>query len=113
MEVGPCASSVDGDAPNTLRARVTGDAEDMHDVEFEALPIKRRSGSFFLRFEMRETILVPIDGSEESFKGLRYACGLAKRLDASLRVLHVVAMPYLTETVFINLEPFIAAGKDI
>jgi nucleotide-binding universal stress UspA family protein len=62
---------------------------------------------------MRETILVPIDGSEESFKGLRYACGLAKRLDASLRVLHVVAIPYLTETVFINLEPFIAAGKDI
>ena len=60
---------------------------------------------------MSETILVPIDGSEESFKGLKYACGLAKRIDASLLVLHVVAFPYMMEPVYIDPEPFISAGK--
>jgi nucleotide-binding universal stress UspA family protein len=62
---------------------------------------------------MRATMLVPFDGSNQSLKGLRYACKLAKRLDASLRVLYVAAIPHVTELLFIDPAPFIAAGKTI
>jgi nucleotide-binding universal stress UspA family protein len=62
---------------------------------------------------MRDTILVPVDGSDASRNGLHYACRLAKRLDASLRVLHVAAIPYVTEPVLIDPQPFIAAGQAI
>ena len=62
---------------------------------------------------MGDTILVPVDGSDESLNGLKYACRLATCLNASLRVLHVVAMPYMTEPIYIDPEPFIAAGNAI
>lgn len=38
-------------------------------------------------------ILVAIDGSEQSFKAARYAMNMARRLDASIILLHVVSIP--------------------
>jgi len=38
-------------------------------------------------------ILVAIDGSEQSFKAARYAIDIARRLDASIILLHVVSIP--------------------
>ncbi|GBC73028.1 Universal stress protein [archaeon HR04] len=38
-------------------------------------------------------ILVAIDGSEQSFKAARYAVEMARRLDASIILLHVVSIP--------------------
>ena len=35
-------------------------------------------------------ILVPTDGSENSEKGLRYACWLASKIEAEITVLHVI-----------------------
>jgi nucleotide-binding universal stress UspA family protein len=42
-------------------------------------------------------ILVPLDGSENSKTGLRYACWLASKVGASMTVLHLVAIPYTGE----------------
>jgi len=41
-------------------------------------------------------ILVPVDGSETSKRGLAEACRLAKEQDARLRCLHVIDEHYLT-----------------
>jgi len=41
-------------------------------------------------------ILVPVDGSETSKRGLAEACRLAKELGAGLRCLHVIDEHYLT-----------------
>lgn len=38
-------------------------------------------------------ILIAIDGSEQSFKAARYAIEMARRLDASIILLHVVSIP--------------------
>ena len=62
---------------------------------------------------MSDVILVPVDGSDESLNGLKYACKLAKRLEASLYVLHVASIPYMAESVFIDPELFIDAGRAI
>jgi nucleotide-binding universal stress UspA family protein len=41
-------------------------------------------------------ILVPVDGSETSKRGLTEACRLAKELNARMRCLHVIDEHYLT-----------------
>ena len=41
-------------------------------------------------------ILVPVDGSETSKRGLAEACRLAKEQDARLRCLHVIDEHYLS-----------------
>ncbi|MCS6767749.1 MAG: universal stress protein [Candidatus Nitrosocaldus sp.] len=38
-------------------------------------------------------ILVAIDGSEQSFKAARFAIDMARRLDASIVLLHVIGIP--------------------
>jgi nucleotide-binding universal stress UspA family protein len=38
-------------------------------------------------------ILLPIDGSEASFKTARYAITLASRINASIVILHVISIP--------------------
>jgi universal stress protein A len=43
-------------------------------------------------------VLVPVDFSPYSDEAVAYATGLAKRLDASIELLHVVEDPYLTGT---------------
>jgi universal stress protein A len=58
-------------------------------------------------------ILVPIDGSENSEKGLKYACWLASKVEASITVLHVVAIPYTGESAVFHIEPLETAGKMI
>ena len=45
---------------------------------------------------MYAKILVPVDGSETSKRGLMEACRLAKDQDARLRCLHVIDEQYLT-----------------
>lgn len=45
---------------------------------------------------MYAKILVPVDGSETSKRGLAEACRLAKDQDARLRCLHVIDEQYLT-----------------
>lgn len=45
---------------------------------------------------MYRKILVPVDGSETSKRGLAEACRLAKEQDAGLRCLHVIDEHYLT-----------------
>jgi universal stress protein A len=58
-------------------------------------------------------ILVPIDGSENSEKGLRYACWLASKVEASITVLHIVAIPYTGESAVFHIEPLEDTGKKI
>jgi nucleotide-binding universal stress UspA family protein len=38
-------------------------------------------------------ILVPIDGSPNSYKGLRYAIEIAKKFDAEITLIHVIEEP--------------------
>jgi nucleotide-binding universal stress UspA family protein len=42
---------------------------------------------------MFKKILVPIDGSPNSYRGLRFATGIAEILDAELTLIHVVPEP--------------------
>jgi nucleotide-binding universal stress UspA family protein len=42
---------------------------------------------------MFQTILVPIDGSEHSFKALKYAAEIARRFESALILLHVYSLP--------------------
>ena len=54
-------------------------------------------------------ILVPIDFSDCSLASLRYAAGLAKQLDASLTLLHVIdslVAPPEMEYVHLNIKDF-------
>lgn len=62
---------------------------------------------------MIDKILVPIDGSENSEKGLRYACWLAGKVGATITVLYVVTIPYTGESAFFHIEPLEAAGRTI
>jgi universal stress protein A len=58
-------------------------------------------------------ILVPVDGSENSEKGLRYACWLAGKVGATITVLHIVTIPYAGESGVFKIEPLEIAGKMI
>lgn len=49
------------------------------------------------------TILAPTDFSEHAAAALRYACGLAEKLDATLHVMHV-----LSEVVPVGPDPMLA-----
>jgi nucleotide-binding universal stress UspA family protein len=62
---------------------------------------------------MSNKILVPVDGSENGEKGLRYACWLASKIEATITVLHVVAIPYTGESAVFRIEPLEAAGRMI
>lgn len=62
---------------------------------------------------MISKILVPLDGSENSEKGLRYACWLASKVEATITVLHVVTIPYTGESAVFHIEPLEAAGRMI
>jgi nucleotide-binding universal stress UspA family protein len=62
---------------------------------------------------MMSKILVPIDGSENSEKGLRYACWLANKVGATITVLYVVNIPYTGESATLNVRSLIAAGRRI
>jgi nucleotide-binding universal stress UspA family protein len=48
--------------------------------------------------EFVKTILLPMDGSEHSFKAAKYAIKLAKILDAKIIAVHAVAMPLRVST---------------
>ena len=58
-------------------------------------------------------ILVPIDGSKNSEKGLKYACWLAGKVDAEITVLHVVSIPYTGESIAFQIAPLEDAGREI
>ncbi len=45
---------------------------------------------------MFSKILIPVDGSENSFKALHYGAEIAKRFDADITVLHVVPLTQRT-----------------
>ncbi len=62
---------------------------------------------------MINKILVPVDGSENSEKGLKYACWLASKVGASITVMHVVTIPYTGESAVFQIEPLADAGKMI
>jgi nucleotide-binding universal stress UspA family protein len=62
---------------------------------------------------MTEKILVPVDGSVNSGKGLKYACWLANRVGAQITVVHVVDVPYTGESAVLHVDSLIAAGKKI
>lgn len=62
---------------------------------------------------MTDKILVPVDGSENSLKGLRYACWLAGKLSAAVTVMHVVNIPYTGQSAVLNVESLIAVGQGI
>jgi nucleotide-binding universal stress UspA family protein len=62
---------------------------------------------------MINKILVPVDGSENSEKGLRYACWLASKVEATITVLHIMTIPYTGESAVFHIEPLEAAGRMI
>lgn len=62
---------------------------------------------------MINKILVPVDGSENSEKSLRYACELASKVGATITVLHIVTIPYTGESAVFHIEPLEDAGKMI
>jgi nucleotide-binding universal stress UspA family protein len=62
---------------------------------------------------MMNKILVPLDGSENSEKGLKYACELASKVGATITVLHIVTIPYTGESAIFHIEPLEEAGKMI
>jgi universal stress protein A len=62
---------------------------------------------------MINKILVPVDGSENGEKGLMYACWLARKVGASITVLHVVSIPYTGESAVFQIEPLEDAGRMI
>ena len=62
---------------------------------------------------MINKILVPVDGSENSEKGLRYACELASKVGATITVLYIVTIPYTGESAVFHIEPLEDAGKMI
>jgi nucleotide-binding universal stress UspA family protein len=62
---------------------------------------------------MTDKILVPFDGSENSKKGLKYACALAKKVGAPITVLYVVNIPYTGESAVLHVESLIKVGREI
>jgi nucleotide-binding universal stress UspA family protein len=58
-------------------------------------------------------ILVPIDGSKNSEKGLKYACWLAGIVDAEITVMHIVSIPYTGESIAFQIAPLEDAGREI
>ena len=75
---------------------------------------KQKSSSATKLFAVR-TILVPVDFSECSLAGVKYAAFLAERLHATLRLLHVV-YPYpdyaFVDRVGVRLSPLIEAVQE-
>jgi universal stress protein A len=62
---------------------------------------------------IKNIILVPVDGSENGEKGLRYACWLATKIGAKITVLHIITIPYTGESAVFHIEPLEAAGRMI
>ena len=62
---------------------------------------------------MIKKILVPVDGSENSEKGLKYACWLASKVGASITVMHVVSIPFTGESAIFQIDPLEDVGKMI
>jgi len=60
---------------------------------------------------MIKKILVPIDGSENSEKGLRYACWLAGKVGATITVLHIISIPYTGESAVFHIKPLEDTAK--
>ena len=62
---------------------------------------------------MINKILVPVDGSKNSEKGLKYACWLANKVGASITVIHIVSVPYTGESAVFQVEPLEKVGRMI
>ena len=60
---------------------------------------------------MNNKILVPVDGSKNSEKGLRYACWLAQKIGGTLTILNVVRIPLDGESAGFQIKPLIDAGQ--
>jgi nucleotide-binding universal stress UspA family protein len=62
---------------------------------------------------MLNKILVPIDGSKHSEKGLKQACWLASKVDGTITVLYVVPIPFTGESAGLPIEPLLEAGQKV
>lgn len=62
---------------------------------------------------MADRILVPFDGSENSEKGLKYACRLANKLGATITVLYVVGIPGTGDSAVLNIRSLISEGRKV
>lgn len=62
---------------------------------------------------MADRILVPFDGSENSEKGLKYACRLANKLGAMITVLYVVNIPGTGDSAVLNIRSLISEGRKV
>jgi nucleotide-binding universal stress UspA family protein len=62
---------------------------------------------------MADRILVPFDGSENSEKGLKYACLLANKLGATITVLYVVNIPSTGDSAVLNIRSLISEGRKV
>lgn len=63
---------------------------------------------------MAERILVPVEGSETMERTIRYACDLAKMLDGTLTLIHIVALPVPIEpNMSVDPTPLEEAGERI
>ncbi len=60
---------------------------------------------------MIDKMLVPVDGSEHSLEGLKYACRLASKVGAEITVLHIVSIPYTGEIAVFHIKPLEDAGR--
>ncbi len=63
-----------------------------------------------MRMDVKK-ILVPIDGSESSYKAARYALRLAKLNDAKVTLLYVTTIPYFPR-YFESLEHYVMKVKE-
>jgi nucleotide-binding universal stress UspA family protein len=62
---------------------------------------------------MADRILVPFDGSQNSEKGLKYACWLANKLGATMTVLYVVDIPGTGESAVLSVRLLISEGRNV
>jgi len=63
---------------------------------------------------LAKNVLLPVDGSKFMEKSIAYACNVAKCNKAKLTLLHVVALPILTEAeTILDPKPFERSGKRI
>lgn len=62
---------------------------------------------------MIDKILVPVDGSENSLKALRYACWLCRKVEAQISVLYVVNVPYTGESAFVHIDSLLEEGGKV